>query len=124
MESIYFELALYGSKNLCANTDNRHLKVHSEKEPNWMQIQRKSQITCKFGGRAKVTVNWEKAKLAVNLEMKPVFQNFRHLPGSLPTTWKIPDVLGNLLQLQIDSYFVCFSELTANLALTLNLQLI
>mgnify|MGYP000185583510 CR=1 FL=1 len=36
-------------------------------------------------------VNLEKAKLAVNLEMKPIFLKFRHFPSSLPTTWKMPD---------------------------------
>ena len=45
-------------------------------------------------------------------------------PGSLPTNLKMPDFLQYLLQLQIDSLFVYFSELIVNLALSLNLQLI
>ena len=38
----------------------RHLIVHTEKEPNWFQIQRKSRNSCKFGERAKLAVNSEK----------------------------------------------------------------
>ena len=91
---------------------SRHLKVHSEKEPNWLLIQRKSHITCKFGDRAKLAVNLEKAKLAVDLEIKQIFLKFRNFLKSLPTNWKMPDFLENVLHLGIDGLFVSFSELT------------
>ena len=47
----------------CLHT--RHLIVCLEKEQNWLLIQRKSQIACKFR---------EITKLAVNLEIKQIFK--------------------------------------------------
>ena len=41
----------------------QHIKdliVHSEEEPKWLYIQRKSQISCKFRERAEFAVNSEK----------------------------------------------------------------
>ncbi len=35
----------------------RHLIVHLEKEPTWLLIQRKSQISCKFGESAELSLN-------------------------------------------------------------------
>ena len=66
---------------------NRHLIIHLEKEPNKLYIQRKSQISCKFGERVNLSVNLEKAKLAIK---------FRYFPSSLHTTWKMPDFKGKL----------------------------
>ena len=39
---------------------SRHLIVHSEKEPNWLLSERKSQIGYKFGERVKLAINSEK----------------------------------------------------------------
>ena len=43
---------------------NRHLIVHSEKEPTWLYIQRKNRIVCPFG---------ETVKLPVNSKMQLIF---------------------------------------------------
>ena len=53
----------------------RNLIVHWEKELNGLLIHRKSRISCKFGERAKLSVNEEKAKLSVNFEIKPFFSS-------------------------------------------------
>ena len=62
------------------------MAVNSEKESNWLYIWRKSQIGCPFG---------ERAKLAVNAELKLVVLKFWHFlrshpTGSLPEVCKSP----------------------------------
>ena len=40
---------------------------NSEKEPNWLYIQRKSQIGCKFRGRAELSVHLEKESICLSI---------------------------------------------------------
>ena len=42
--------------DMCYFINTRHLIVHSKKGRNWLYIQRKSQISCKFGERAEMLV--------------------------------------------------------------------
>ena len=80
---------------------NRHLIVHSEKETNWLRIQRKSQIGCKFRERAELSVHLKKVSNYLSILRQSSFVN------------KLSPFL---------SQFNSFSTLTANSTLSPNLQ--
>ena len=91
--------------------NNRHLIVHSEKEPKWLYIQRNSQIGCKFRERAKLSVHLEKESTYLSI---PIWAPFLKTQAfSYPIQ----------LFLQINSQINSFSYFTVNSALSPNVLL-